>query len=898
MKQNYPYGMGRFFQFPEYRLLSRVLYKMIKACIPVVLLSCAFQDKSQQSMEELSFPLAVHPRYLEIPVPSAGIEVRTNPPVLRWPAEKGNNVEYVVRMSQDPEFANPSVRYDTTGMALLNPHMPLDPGKWFWQVKKAGGTFSPTNEFLVDDTTIPLVSPVAENFLKAVPAAHPRVLSLGGTLEKLKTLSVDPKAAGILKKADGYVTLPIPAEDDAVSKIKFDDPDRQRKINMDASQRLSSGIYEQIKTLSMAYLLTGNPVYGDRAVTLASTVATWDPKGVTHLSDFGDARCMAGMALVFDTFYDQLNTDQKNQLAGAIAARAGNFYREWLNDVEAKVLSGHVWQHILNYFFQSALALYGEHPDAGEWLAYAYELFFGRAPVLGGFDGGWIEGAHYFRMNMETMLEIPLFVKAYTGFDFIRAHPWYRENIKWMIWHIPPGSSSDGFGDNAEEVLSPGPEYILFADMIARLTGDSLASWYTRECRKYEPDISENHDFMRWLRLTLTDGMDFPEPSPDPDLPMGTVFRDVGLAALHSHAGKKDNNLSVVFKSSPFGAYGHLLCDQNTFNIVYEGERLFFRTGYKVTMDDPHRTGWYQATKSQNGILVNRNGQPYSNGAYGWISAFLTGEEAGYVKGIATPAYRMADKDISVNPEKVIRHIALLKPDLVIIYDDLESDQEVEWSWLIHGLHKTTLDPENSTFFLTHGETGGAGKLFCDQELEWAITDTFDVPAVNWRQSRSADGKLKEYDDSQWHLTATTRNKLKSTRFLSVIRVGSGITPGNVSLDAQTDEHGVIHVNAGKWQISATMDSNRQPGLFIASADGTSLLGSGSTEIFPDKLKRKKQGNSNVILLETVYGKERITEAPEEFPYMMRNVMMYQQTVDQGNNIETDTKGPENRINP
>src|SRR5690606_3511325 len=116
-----------------------------------------------------------------------------------------------------------------------------------------------------------------------------------------------------------------------------------------------------------------------------------------------------------------------------------------------KVLSGHVWQHILHYFFESVIAIYdADDAETGEWLTYAYELFLARAPVLGDPDGGWAEGASYFRMNMETMIEIPARIRMYTGFDFIKSHPWYKNQINWLIYNVTPGSLSDGFGDNNE----------------------------------------------------------------------------------------------------------------------------------------------------------------------------------------------------------------------------------------------------------------------------------------------------------------------------------------------------------------------------------------------------------------------------------------------------------------
>lgn len=816
----------------------------------------------------------VHPRYLEIPVPSGGTEVRQNPPVLRWPCEKGKNIAYEVMLSQDPLFEdNRNMMKAKTTMAVYNPHRKLNPGIWYWKYRKNGGSFSKLQEFVVRSNATNLASPPAEEFLKSVPADHPRILLQKNEAERFRTFQDDPDARAIITQAKKYLTAPVPSEKDAWSGKKMDDPGQQRKLDLDASQDASSAVYEKIITLAQAFILTGNQDFSSKAISMGMEVSSWDPEGVTRLSDFGDARCMLGMALVFDTFYDQLDERQKEKLVQASSARAANFYKSWINDIETKVLSGHVWQHILHYFFQTALALHGEEPLAEQWLTYAYELFLARAPVLGGPDGGWVEGVSYFRMNMETMIDIPLFIRKFTGFDFIGSHPWYRENTKWMIYHIPPGSAADGFGDNTEEVLSPGAAYLAYAQEIAKLNKDTLAAWYAREVRKYEtPDLSAT-EVLRWVRLTKTRGLKMPEVKNDPALPIAVVFRETGLAAIHSDPLNTPDNLMVAFKSSPFGSYGHMLCDQNTFNILYGGKKLFYRTGYKVTMDDPHRTGWYQTTKSQNGILINDQGQTYSNNAFGWISRFMQGEEIAYMKGDATNAYRNEETG---KPEvkKVIRHLVLIKPDLIIIYDELESEKDVRWGWLIHSFQKMKTDPANSTFSVTLPGVKGSGKIFSSQEVRWALTDTFEVPAVNWRKSRYPDGRIKTYDDQQWHLKVTGQHESKAMRYLTILQISPTADLNQILTENKPGKNRNVDLAIGQWSVSANMNTEVPPGLMIRKKDGRVALSIDSKEInLKGEIFNGNQENSS-LLIEKKNGQPFIQEAGDLIPEAMRNVLL------------------------
>src|SRR3546814_11979063 len=101
-------------------------------------------------------------------------------------------------------------------------------------------------------------------------------------------------------------------------------------------------------------------------------------------------------------------------------------------------------------------------------------------------------------MNMATLIDIPLTIKQYTGFDFINTHPWYTHTIDWLLYHVPPGSSAVGFGDNTEEVISPGVAYIDYADIIARLTGQPEAERSVEMCRTYE---NKDNDYDKPFRM-------------------------------------------------------------------------------------------------------------------------------------------------------------------------------------------------------------------------------------------------------------------------------------------------------------------------------------------------------------------------------------------------------------
>ena len=814
-------------------------------------------------------PEIVHPRFLDAPVPSFGIEVRSNPPVLRWPVTKGKNVKYDVKLSKSADFVPGENYLEFNGIpwAIANPHQKLDLGTWYWKYRKSGGKWSEILSFNIGENAVPIVSPASDLFLNALPASHPRVLATSGELPGLRSAEMNKDIAALFREAEASLKFVPPSEEYGIAKKEGEDEEQTRKFQLDASKRLGSLVYSNTLPLCQAYILSGRTEFAEKAIEIAMAVSDWEPRGISSLNDFGDARCMLTMALVYDTFFDKLSEKQKLKLLQSIKPRAEHFYNEWVNQLESKVLSGHVWQHILHYFFQTAIAVYNEEPNAGDWLEYAYVLFLARTPVLGGFDGGWVEGVSYFRMNMETVIDIPLTIKKFTGFDFINVHPWYRESIKWMAHHIPPGSAADGFGDNTEEVLLPGKAYIEYATELAKLTGSPLAAWYVTECRKYEnPELSKSGAF-RWTRITKTGNIPMPESS-EINLPMGTVFRDVGLSALHSNITDTPNNLMVAFKSSPFGSYGHMLCDQNTFNILYGGEKVFYRTGYKVTMNDPHRTGWYRTTKSQNGILIDGEGQPYSNGSYGFISRFVQGEKLAYVKGDATNAYKegsLAVKGI----KKVVRHLVLLKPDIIIIYDELEAEKEVNWSWLIHSFEKMEIDSVAGFFSVELKKTKGQGRFYSSQEMNWALTDTFEIPAHNWRGSKNADGSLKAYDDPQFHLKLTNRKKSRTIRFLTILQVSPSANLFHTLNGNIPDKNGVVNIQLDDWNISANLNNENSPRLDIKEQNGETVFSLFFEELLFNGKKIVAAKEESSVLIELKNENLKVQEISDDYPYDM-----------------------------
>jgi len=865
----------------------------------ILLLSVVSSFAQKNDNDEPDFPKdypVIHPQFRKWASPALNIEVASVSPTLCWPANRKGTNTHDVRLSMDSSFQSRElVAGQNIRWTLFNPHQQLRSGTWYWQYRLHNGSWSDILKFRVGNNAIQSFAPPVQQFWSAIPGEHPRLLinkkNLNSFIEKVKG---NEDAFAILKNADALLNTAPPDENEGESKSDGNNDAEKRKLSIVASSRVSNKVYNAIDLFCKAYLVTGSDKYKKKAIAWAMAVSGWDPDGVSHSSDFGDARCMVSMAEVFDTFNDDLTPSQKSILLKSVGIRANRFYNEWINNIDAKVLSNHVWQYILHYFFQTAVAVYGDVDDARNWINYAYELWLARAPILGGGDGGWGEGASYFRLDMETLLGIPMMIKEFTGFDFLKDNEWYQRNPYWMAYSFPAGSSTDGFGDDVEKIYAPGTEYLAYSDALSKLTGNRMAAWYAHKIEQADMNDdmvgervngvtsyakkNEQADkiklsdaaMLRWFRMRYLLDIKRPDTIDSKLLPAAEVFQGVGIADMHSDVTDTKNDLMISFRSSPYGSYGHLLADQNTFNILFGGKRLFYMSGHKVAMQDPHRLGWYKATIGHNGILIDDKGQPFNTEAYGYIVKFLNGKNVSYVEGDASQAYSSKAEKIQTGLTRFHRHLLFLHPNILLVYDELEADHPAKWSWLIHSPFKINIDSANNTFQCDSGNVSAKVSLFSHQPLHWELADTFAIPAVNWIGREDEDGNLIEYKNDQWHLTAFNTRKSERMRFLAVFMINpSGKIINSPSPFKFNNRNELIIDN---WVINAELDVNKPELLEAHTSDDKIVFSSAANSVSSGGKEYDGRINGSAKLLEWINGDYRFLETGNMVPEAIKAI--------------------------
>ena len=804
-----------------------------------ILFSCNSPLK-KTAIGNAELPEMVYPKYRQWMSPDNADTARFISPSLQWPSKRSQVFD--VRIAKDENFTMEVTKLKDIPFSIINIHKELLKGTWYWQYKPQYADWSKVASFSIGETSIDFVPPSFEELRNAIPKSHPRVMIKKSNWDLFLSKAIShTESTHILKQADKIIGMRIPSERDAKIQFKGRDAHETDKIKKMFSQKVGFEFGKSLKILTQAYVLTQKKKYFDTALKWIREACSWDPKGLTRINDFGDAIIMESLATSADVFWDQLNEKDRTALLNQVVTRGNGFYEHWINYLENRNSSMHVWQHILHRLFLTSIALIDEVPEATDWLEYIYELWLAQHPKMAQEDGAWFNGTGYMRMNVMTLLDIPLKLGEFTGENYFVA-PWYSNFSKWLTYAYPPGATSDGFCNDGKKWPMPNIEYAAFTDAFARILGDPIAMNYSKAVLSEldqlasplidldytggpieRASLADDTDYA-WFRITQ--GYEMPLPSIDEtiELPEAEIFPDIGVAYMNTNRKEVKNNLRVSIKSSPMGPLAHTHAEQNTFNIAYKGKRLFYNSGYRPWMGAPHTQAWYKNTQGHNGILVDQNGQPYDSAAYGFLPRFIQGEQLSYVVGEASHAYQAYElspktrKDNTPNDLEIKffrRHYILLKSNLFIVYDEMEAHKPVDWSWLIHNYHGLKLNVENKTVETTYKNWGGRVTLFGGEAIDYTVTDQFTVEPKNFIRKIDPYGNLLTYDN-HWHFKATTQNKQDKMRFLAIIQVSEDGSYDEVSPSENGNEFEV-----DGWTVKANLDTST-PGLIsIQNNEGT-----------------------------------------------------------------------------
>ena len=657
--------------------------------------------------------------------------------------------------------------------------------------------------FIVKDDPLVFETPSFEAFLANVTSRRLSVVTLGREVAEVrKTARNHPMAREILESGRKAA-----AADIYDGPISDTDPARSRSLHRKAGKEV-----RLVNDLVDAYTLSGEATMREALSKRLDVLLKWPT------DDLLGSQVLTALARSYDALGQELPPDTRARLLIAIDERLKKGLADWPGNIEGRQVENHFWQMELSANFTAALATVHDLPTSRPMLEYTYELFLARFPNLATQEGGWAEGLGYFGVNKSAVVDMALLLKTAGRLDVFKM-PWYQSLAGYFLYFAPMGGRIDGFGDMHDRVGNGdiGGAMML---VIGQENQDPTALYRAN---------ASGGDVERWYRIVNNLPITPVDVPPPTDLPQARMFAGVGLAALHTDVLNSARDTAVYFRSSPFGAKGHMHANQNAFNLSRRGEPLFYSSGYYTSFGDPHSLSSYRHTRAHNAILVNGCGQAFGHEGYGWIKRFAHGQEISYVCGDATMAYRptvdkqfldmLAKSRIAPTPENGFgdarlklfeRHLILIRPDTLVVYDVLESEVASDWTLLLHTMKPPTLDP-SGRLSLDTNKNAAVGFVTGSGALKAALSDQFHT---------KPEDTLKKYSatPNQYHVNYQSVEKSQAMRFLTVIQMADSGAP---ALPVVAEGSGTFTV--GPIRIHAELDTGK-PARLSAEARSSSLF--------------------------------------------------------------------------
>jgi len=680
-------------------------------------------------------------------LPADGVTVDTNPPALAWLPEPGADA-YTVQLARDASLRSGVITIAKTPYVLYTHTATLAPGKWFWRYACLDShgersAWSSARSFTITPDAQPFPRPGEDLISSRMPGQHPRLMLRPedlASVRKARMGAQEKRWNGLVADAERYLKTDLIPEPRPWTDGKWNAPEWRENFLQ------TTKAVEIAETLAFCYLLSGDRRYGEAARKWLMHIASWEPLGTTSMKVNDEA----GMPILhigsraYDWAYGALSEADRAKLRNVFRIRGEEAYTLLHNIPHEQHAyhshAGRMW-HFLG---EAAIAYYHEIPEAKKWLDYALTIFWGWYPAYGDEDGGWGQGFSYWNSYVNRSTWWLDALRAAIQIDGTEK-PFYRHVGDFPLYIAPPGGALVGFGDFAEQ--RPRGNQAIPASFFARLRNKPEWQWYAETWGKGE-GADGPIGFLRAARP----GPPLSAAKPPSDWPTAKIFRGAGWVALHTNLLDGAQDVEIAFRSAALGNISHSHADQNAIVLGAYGSPLLVNTGIRPWYGSPFCKEWYWTTKAHNALEIDGRGQPKTGEAKGNVIVFRPGRAYDYVVGDATSGYG--------DPvERYRRHLLFLKPDVLVMLDEVRAKKPVPLKLWLHGLAPFEIDTAAGRIALAFEKATLSGRLLAPGGLRVDQTDKYPIPPES--------GATRP----EWHLWAETRESRPITHIVSVLGV-------------------------------------------------------------------------------------------------------------------------------
>lgn len=460
-----------------------------------------------------------------------------------------------------------------------------------------------------------------------------------------------------------------------------------------------------IANLSLAFILTKQKHYYDEAMRWIRCVISYEHWGNAHLVDvdLSAAWILFGLSLGYDWLKSEWDEEERVRIEQKIILQARRMY-QFKIETEGHGWSTNYWQNH-NWINLTGLAAagyslsyLGEEPK--EWTECAkknFEIVFDSLAD----DGSDYEGVVYWRYGAMWLFVYAHLLKEREGIDYFVKSSFLKNTFYYRLYQAAP---------NLEEQIN-------FGDCHDRRSGHSTAIYY-KVASEYKNGYAQYLGDLVVDKFLYREAMEsgvkpgiLPEcffellfynpdivPRKFNDLPLVKYFPDLGLVVIRSSwdldalhfsfkcgapGGKKQwEKLWELKKNQNYDCFGlsHQHPDNNSFILHANGVFMAIDDGYNRTVK----------ASDHNMILVDKEGfedenqnnvfKNYLPDMTGNIEEFIENKDYVYIIGETSATYKK-----NLRMQKCKRHIFYSKQGYIIISDQISSETEHDYSWIMHG---------------------------------------------------------------------------------------------------------------------------------------------------------------------------------------------------------------------
>lgn len=781
-----------------YKICSAVLaFSMIVSLCPAVLAAAAGPTLKIPS-EFLNVDAKVGAKTPFKPVHKYGN--MQNVPDFTWPAIS-NAEKYDLIVCRDEELTDVAYSAENIEWHYYNFDHTFEPGTYYWAVRywigKEYSEWSAARRFRIDPDAYEFTVPDLEGIVASIPKTHPRIYfsteeEKAEFLKKGETQYGQEAVAKIISTADGYIRAGI--DEDPGPGVKYDTTYENTKATQNASS-VGSSVANKAKYSAMAYLFTGDEKYKNYSIDVMMEVSNWDYiDGWTSFKwqDQPFFIIMAGFSYAYDWLYNEMTAEQRKKIGDMMKGRFDVVKDSSLKTIRNSPYNSHIWSYMPNYGM-CAMVLMHDYPEVNQYFSEFMQLWVPNYVPMSSEDGGWSKGTAYwtYAYNRDNMLAKIL---SQNGYLNMYNKAWHQNQYLWAMYMIPKYSYGS-FGDESNRSRYENSSSIITGlNDDAYFTNNPVAAW----ARDQKGGFSAMSAFDAILSADAYE-MESEEPIYYPN---SWTFVDQGITAMHSEL-VNDNKISLYFRSSKYGSYNHLHCDQNAFMIEANGERLAAKGGWYDSYHSTHDSGFTRKTYAHNSITVDI-GQGQADDqmdAGGNTEMFVTQSDFDAVVGDGTPAY-------TGNLEKFVRTIIYVRPDSYIVVDDLRaSGKGSNFEWWLNTVGGNTITLHDDGM----GANISAGVMALDARVHYPnkVTgyysnlysgpDLVNIPPTERYAAQPVDERI-------WFET----EDLKETKMITTMNVHEKANSAKHVNEVETDEYVKLEFEDGTVAVvNKTTDNEK-----------------------------------------------------------------------------------------